>query len=245
MVKWFLLLLAVVLCALAGGILLGPQLTPLVNGATTPETVSPPTPPPILRPTCSEERLRLIVVLVNDLDLGSKSHLELAWVSTMIHAGGSVQLALKPLPADLVVQTAHLPWIQDNGVLNPEVVAQVFNEEVAHNFCFFVLDLHALSDLFGATGPLALPEGGQCQAEECISWAFQPDDDPTGYQTRLHFLIAQSLKWIADQPGERVSLVTAWLLRAMAQDRVHTDIPPDVWSQWAAKAKQGGFQPVP
>ena len=243
MAKWLLLFILVIVCALAGGILLGPHLTPWVGNATVPPTG--PTTPVSATPVRQDNRLQFIVVLVNDLDLGSKSYLELAWVSTMVNAGGEVQLALKPLPPELVAQTAHLPWIQDNGVINPDILNQIFSPDTAQNFQFLVLDLRALSRLWEVTSPLTLPAGGQCRADQCLTWVFQPDTDPTAYQARLHTLVTQSLRWIADQPQDRIPLVTQWLLQAISQGRVRTDIPPDIWSRWAAQAIQGGFQPVP
>ena len=245
MARWLLLFFLGFLCLIAG-ILVGSKMAlqghPSPTPPPTPTSFSTPSLPSI--PPDPKQQCELVIVLSNDIALGARSTAQMVWVSGIDARMAPLQVTLVPMPESLMSSIAT-PWLLESGVLNPAVLTTLFGPK-ASQFHFLVLDLQALTDLLHRIGevPLAGDEAF-CEAEACLDWVYTPGLEPTVYHQRLHTLASGILSWIQAHPQDRALIFHQWLLMNQGGGEIKTDVPIEIWAQWAAQAAQKGLLVTP
>ncbi|HEY59049.1 MAG TPA: hypothetical protein G4O04_11070 [Anaerolineae bacterium] len=174
--------------------------------------------------------------------MGTKSTLQMTWVATLKSEQGPLQIAVAPFPLQDLRSLNGQPWLLDNGILNPAILAQLFGS-AAGQFNFVVFDLEALTNLLEQVGTIFLPQAQQsCQGGDCLGWVFAPGQDQASTQRRLQDLIEGVLLWVQTEPQTRSILIHQWVLENQGRGNLKTDIAPNKWSQWAGQARQQGLE---
>ena len=236
MTKWLGLLAVAVTCALAGlgvGRLLAPAPVPL----STPT----PVPPPLAQPLTTPGReLKLLVVLVNDLGLAPRSHVEMVWAGDIVWDAGPVSVALTPLPNKQWARVGNLPWLQPNGHLNPKVLQRLWQTQ---DFHYLVLDVPGFMRLLKYVGGVPDAQGQRCTPQECILRLYGASAGAD--RTALYQQIAQRiLAWMAAAPEPNARLVEEWMVLELAQGTIKSDVPLEIWTEVLQRALAHGLWAV-
>ncbi len=241
MSRWtpLILLILVALLCLTAGLLVGFGLPPLLSerpsapGLSEVPLASPPVPTP-------DNDLRLVVFLVDDLSLGSQSHLMMAWAGEVLKEGGPLQVTLHALPPDLLQRAAGMPLLLTEGHVNPQVLRALFSSSELH---YVVLDLPRLWELLDQIEQST--PGGPCGAQDCAEWLYGPGVDESTRWKRFQQLSWNVLSWAAQDPKDHAAALEKWMTDAQVRGWAKSDLPPTLWADLYNEALVRGMQVVP